>query len=597
MKNLIQYFQTRNRKVNYLGLIFLLMSFSLFAQSTVLTDINDFIPEELKYAGFKIDSDQTIKIEAAGMEPDYPFRHSTMSHAWILNSKTREVVWNLRKAEEVDNSGRLSTFKDELELQPGTYEVYFSTFFYYPDGRGDRNYDWKGHRGLFSNLFHGLFHNEDYHRKRVDWDLFEDFYIKVTGSGKSLTDEDIIALNEAKWKNTLISEVQIKNDYFGKHMLKVDKPVDLEIYAIGEVSREGEYDFGKIVDVKTREIVWKLDYRNSDPAGGAYKNRMSTEKVTLPAGEYTVLYVTDDSHAYKRWNMHPPYDPLNWGLTIMLSDNDDAQNITLTEFEQIAEERKILEFKKMGDSDYKSKAFTLKEPLDLHIYAIGEGRDYDMYDFGRIVDAKTRKEVWRMEYDETESAGGSEKNRLFDEIVNFKPGDYIAYFITDGSHSYDDWNASPPYDQKSWGMSIYVNDENFEEGDFAEYELEENENILVQLIRLGDYEKKHKSFTMDKDGLVHVYALGEGTYGDMYDYAWIENKNTGRVVWEMTYRMTDRAGGARKNRVFNDTISLEEGEYDVYFKTDDSHSFEDWNDTQPDDPESWGITIYHANND
>jgi hypothetical protein len=77
----------------------------------------------------------------------------------------------------------------------------------------------------------------------------------------------------------------------------------------------------------------------------------------------------------------------------------------------------------------------------------------------------------------------------------------------------------------------------------------------------------------------------------MYDYAWIENSRTGRIVWEMTYRKTERAGGARKNRMFDDSIFLEAGEYEVFYESDDSHSFVDWNDSPPHDPVHWGVTI------
>jgi hypothetical protein len=59
----------------------------------------------------------------------------------------------------------------------------------------------------------------------------------------------------------------------------------------------------------------------------------------------------------------------------------------------------------------------------------------------------------------------------------------------------------------------------------------------------------------------------------------------------MTYRKTQHAGGARKNRLFSGTIVLEKGEYDVHYVTDDSHSYMDWNATPPDDQESYGITL------
>ena len=77
----------------------------------------------------------------------------------------------------------------------------------------------------------------------------------------------------------------------------------------------------------------------------------------------------------------------------------------------------------------------------------------------------------------------------------------------------------------------------------------------------------------------------------MFDYAWIEDSGSGKVVWKMKYRMTDRAGGAEKNRVFDGTISLPAGKYTVFYETDDTHAYDDWNDTPPDDPESWGVTI------
>lgn len=577
------------------GILFI-MSASLIAQSTTLTEIIDFIPEELKFAGFRLDNSQKIMIEVVGMEPDYPFREASFSNAWILNSKSREVVWNLNSAEKVNNSGKISTFKDELELDPGTYEVYYSTYLNYPDDFFDGRHFWKSRRGIFSRIFHGIFDDDDY-RERVDWDLFEEFYFKINGDGQTLSEEEILTLNEAQWKQSFITHTQLKDNYYKKQHVIVEQPVTLNVYAVGECNYEGDYDFAKILNSDSREVIWKLNYRDSEHAGGARKNRMSKESITLEPGEYSILCVTDDSHSYKRWNMHPPFDPINWGLTITFADMNDIDKVKLIDFGEVAESRKIVEFKRMGDDDYRSKAFTLKKALDLHIYAIGEGRYDGMYDFGRIVDAKSRKAVWKMDYDNTESAGGSDKNRLFDGIVHFEPGNYIAYYLTDDSHSYSDWNESPPYDQENWGMSIYVNDKNFAESDLAEYELEDDQNFLIRLTRIGDYEKKHSKFTIDRNGMVHIYALGEGTYGDMYDYAWIENANTGKVVWEMTYRMTDRAGGARKNRVFNDTIYLSAGEYEVYYQTDDSHSFEEWNDAPPYDPESWGITIYYANNE
>ena len=590
------------KKLNFVLLaVIIMVNIPLMAQESVLTELNDFIPEELKYAGFKIDTQQEIIIEAAGMEPDLLYRDATMSHAWILNSNTRDVVWNLQKADETDNKGDLTTFEDAVNLEPGTYEVYYSTFLYDSDPNpsfwGNRHYRWKyDRRGFFSKLFSEIFDDEeDYERERLDWDLFDEFFIKINGTGQALSKNEIESLVLSGNELDLINLWQLKNDYYQKFHLKVEKDVKLNVYSLGEADRDGEYDFGRIVNFDTREKIWELNYRHSDHAGGAFKNRVIEETIDLEPGEYSVLYVTDDSHAFRRWNMHPPYDPLKWGLSLSLENAGDKQFVKISEMQEITDKNKIIDITEMRDGDYVSKGFTLKKAMDLHIYAIGEGRSGDMFDFARIVDANSRKEVWRMDYYDTESAGGADKNRMIDEVIHFEPGNYIVYYLTDDSHSYRDWNSTPPYDQKHWGITIYAKDDNYKESDVVEYVMEEDENILIRMTRIGDYEKKRESFKLDKEGKVHIYAVGEGTHGDMYDYAWIENSETGRVVWEMTYRKTERAGGARKNRLFDDTVYLEEGEYDVYYRTDDSHSFEEWNDSPPYDPESWGITIYSAN--
>jgi hypothetical protein len=51
-------------------------------------------------------------------------------------------------------------------------------------------------------------------------------------------------------------------------------------------------------------------------AGGASKNRLADELISLPRGTYTLRFKTDDSHAYGHWNDDPPWDPEHYGLTV-----------------------------------------------------------------------------------------------------------------------------------------------------------------------------------------------------------------------------------------------------------------------------------------
>jgi len=44
--------------------------------------------------------------------------------------------------------------------------------------------------------------------------------------------------------------------------------------------------------------------------------------------------------------------------------------------------------------------------------------------------------------------------------------------------------------------------------------------------------------------------------------------------------------------VYEGTVKLPAGSYVLHYRSDGSHSFDDWNDDEPDDPESWGITVF-----
>ena len=49
---------------------------------------------------------------------------------------------------------------------------------------------------------------------------------------------------------------------------------------------------------------------------------------------------------------------------------------------------------------------------------------------------------------------------------------------------------------------------------------------------------------------------------------------------------------ARKNRSVESTIRLPAGAYVLRYRSDGSHSYSDWNSDPPDDPESWGISVF-----
>lgn len=114
---------------------------------------------------------------------------------------------------------------------------------------------------------------------------------------------------------------------------------------------------------------------------------------------------------------------------------------------------------------------------------------------------------------------------------------------------------------------------------------------VAQITRVGDEEDKTAEFALERDGSVRVFATGEGTGGQMYDWGWIEDAATGKPVWEMKEPETRHAGGAAKNRLIDAVVKLPAGKYRLRYKSDDSHSFDNWN-ALPPDINFWGIAIY-----
>jgi hypothetical protein len=332
------------------------------------------------------------------------------------------------------------------------------------------------------------------------------------------------------------------------------------------------------------------DYVRS--AGGAKKNQKAVSTITLEKGDYVLSWVSDDSHSSVDWNAEPPDDPLNWGVTLSVSDERERKNFAPTEVEEF--KNAIVQIVRVGNNEYRSEGFTLKQDAKIRVYCIGERSNArrQMADFGTILNAKTRARVWTMDVDRSIHAGGASKNRMVDEVVDLPRGSYVVTYQSDDSHAYNDWNDDPPYDREHYGITVMGAGEKFSSAMVGKYVEERDKNILAQIIRPGDNEDRSERFSLDKTTRVRVYSIGEGQNREMYDYGWIEDARTGNVVWEMTYSMTFHAGGGRKNRVVNTVVVLDKGEYRLRWRSDDSHSFGDWNVDPPDDPQYWGITLY-----
>lgn len=572
------------KKVKLLLPLFLLSIFllgeSAYAQdSTNEIEVGYRKSGKIDAEGFQLDKETTISIEGkAGLYER--MGNDLLFYGWILDGKTRKVVWNLLKEDNdkffrYRNPGKFS-FKKEITLPAGDYEVYYAAGI---DSDYD-NYDFNFGK-LLNLIFNGDSRNDRYDNRR-----FADLSMTLSTDG-GLVKNHLYKNVDAFSANAIVSIVRAGDDEFVKQSFSVKSNIELNIRGIGEQQNREQFDFAWIVNAKTYEKVWPNIDTRFRKAGGGRKNKMVSEKINLEKGEYTLYYISDGSHSYDKWNVLPPFDPQFWGISLWADDKDQNKVKIIDDADHF-----VLKLNKARDNDYLSQAFNIKKDMKVRVYSLGErsGR-YDMADYGWIMNIDTHEKVWEFNERHSKYAGGDEKNRMINEEIELEAGTYIAYYVTDGSHSYRDWNAAPPLIPELWGLSILAMDDN-KNFELLDSFSSSNGNVLAEIIRMRDREYERKTFTLDKESKIRIYAIGEGDGGEMYDFGWIKSRETGKIVWEMTYRNTDAAGGARKNKLFDGTIILPAGEYIVYYETDGSHSYRDWNSSAPHDQEHYGISIY-----
>lgn len=244
----------------------------------------------------------------------------------------------------------------------------------------------------------------------------------------------------------------------------------------------------------------------------------------------------------------------------------------------------------VGDDESRHVGFSVARPLTMRVHALGEGSRDEMYDYAWISNAHTHEPVWVMEYQDTRHAGGADKNREADHEVSLGAGDYVLHYTSDGSHSSHSWNATPPRHPDRWGVTLSM--ANPRDLRYVRaFDPSAVGNALVRLVGARDHAHLRGAFELDRDADVRVYAIGEGTGGEMHDYAWLEDAATNRPVWEMQYDQTEHAGGAEKNRMVNLVVRLPAGRYVAHYVTDGSHSVEGWNAPPPFAPHNYGFSV------
>lgn len=102
----------------------------------------------------------------------------------------------------------------------------------------------------------------------------------------------------------------------------------------------------------------------------------------------------------------PAFDPTFWGLTLRVADATARAVVRPLAYEPVPAAQTLVSLVGVGDDESRSAGFTLRRPMDVRVYAIGEAVNDQMVDYAWIVDATNHRRVWTMHYQDTERAGG-----------------------------------------------------------------------------------------------------------------------------------------------------------------------------------------------
>jgi hypothetical protein len=558
------------------------------ARAAELVDWHDLEPHQLRSTYIRTDHDITLEVDAIATFDRDSWR--PIAYPWILDAYTRRVRWTVdpeRPQTRLKRRGRAVAARvdaDTVQLASGSYEIYFATF-------GDRYQDLPQVK-IWGNLESWL--------KKHAIDMADEWALRIRCDDDDR--EAVTVGHPAKPTFDALLRIPHPGDSaYEYELFKVDAPVEVLVYAIGEYDRDGRQfsDSGWIAEAKTRRPVWEMTRRNTRAAGGAAKNRRFRDFVHLDPGVYMLGYSSDDSHSYGDWNLNPPADPEFWGIALFDPRGDVATHFTAP-VEDPFRSTVLIDIDRQRNSSFASRGLRVKEPVDLFIMALGEYDDTNerFVDGGWIEKRDSMERVWEMTRFNTRPAGGAQKNRMAEETVHLPTGEYVVCYVTDGSHAYRSWNGPPPRYPDRWGIQVSLLGGDADRQRVELFDPSRDDALLVNLVAIGDNSDANQRFVLDEPTTVRIVSIGEGLHGHMFDYGRLRRLGDGarqsRLVWKMLYEETRHAGGAEKNRIAEEVMELPAGTYEADFVSDDSHAFGSWNAAPPDQPHLWGIRIYRV---
>ncbi len=576
--------------------------------------IDDISPQEVDSRSFELARPARLAVAATGSFED-PSAAATgadtalAAYGWVVRRGDGQLVWRLSARNARRQRGTLAEAADTLSLDAGIYDVYFVSY-----GDPEVRSAAPRPRSIGGRLRRML--SRDGRAWVGDAGRWR---ISVTGAGNA--DNEALSIRDDPPEEMRPGRAELLWDgartergQRSAWMFEVSSPgARVRLRAVTEATGGNPTARGALERIGggSPDTLWSLRDAHMTWAGGARRNRAADTTIALERGLYRITYTDGGAHGWGRWTANPPYVPAAWGMTMDAVDgaSDDAV-AALNPWSSLP---RLASFSCMGPSADRRLTFTLRDTVDVLLYAVGEVTGSTVHDGARLLSRAAGGDpspIWEMMASETRHAGGADKNRSAETTLSLAPGSYTLAYYSDDSHDCTEFNSDPPDFPARWGATLFVLDPDFDlrrvtidqdrtagaAGEAAAIAAAADTSagptggVLARLDRLGNNRVVDAPMELPEGGVIRIYAVGEIVPSSRFDYGWITSAD-GETVWEMTRSNTHPAGGSQKNRAFDGRVRLPAGSYVVHFRTDGHHAYGAFEQPPPDDPEGWGIRV------
>ncbi|MCK4894936.1 MAG: hypothetical protein KAT07_13250, partial [Calditrichia bacterium] len=96
-------------------------------------------------------------------------------------------------------------------------------------------------------------------------------------------------------------------------------------------------------------------------------------------------------------------------------------------------------------------------------------------------------------------------------------------------------------------------------------DLQEQKRLIASINKVGNNQNITRKFEIYKKTKAIIVAQGEAVLNELMDRAWLIEEKNNKILWQMIASQTRHAGGAARNRIQHDSLTLMPGKYQVRY--------------------------------